>query len=329
MSTNNKAARAAQLLRLGDNYSDEDRNRLLNDIEQSITTFIDRSAAEFVDDAKALLSSLDLAPETRTKATAVAAIFLLDEAGQEITALQQQVYDAQNVAAQAQLDAQDARHEAEVQKHAATARRELTVAWNDYTDAITTGATPVNPRPRRGAFTEDCRYLVKMNDTGVLRIVRRGPNDADGNATWFTDADKDHRKPLPGDLTVLAYLRTAEDIAARQAEDADDYEDDGDDAPGMDWPTVRTTVLGDLDNTIEDHRDGRLDDEELDERLDTIYLTLESCSYTPQTVAESAARLSAQHTRRNYTDTELQAGMRDLRALVLTDGKIDLTEEES
>ena len=337
--SNYEASRAAHILRHGDKLNDRVRDQLVDDLDALPADEIERTACEAVEDARILLSSLDLEPESRTKHATNAAWSLLDDATEKIaqereeqaeerTQLQQEVYDAQNVATQAQLEAQEARHEAEVQKHLATERRELTVAWNDYTYALATGANPVNPRPQRGAFTEGCRYLVRVNPRGTLAVAVRGPNDTDGNATWLTDADKEHRQPVEADLTVLAYLRTAEEVAKRRREEAEDYEDCEGDTPPMDWATVQIIVLGDLDNTIEDHGNGVLDDEELDERLDSIHYVLQGAEYVPPAVAEEAGRLVMQHTRRNYTDTELQAGMRNLRLLALSDGEIDRAEEE-
>ena len=340
MSTHNYASRAAFLLRHGDNYSATVRDGLVDDLNALSADEIERSAYDCVADARLLLSSLDLQHGTRTKATADAVWSLLDDATEKITQelqeqteartrLQQEVYDAQNVATQAQVDAQEARNEAEAQKHAATQRRDLTVAWNDYTDALTTGAVPANPRPQRGAFAAGCRYLVRMDPQGTLAVAVRGPNDDQGHATWFTDADKAHRQPVTGDLTVIAYLRNKTEIAAQQAED-DEYDEDYErPVLGVDWPTARATAVSDLQNTIDDHGNGLLDDEELDERLEGVQHTLQGAAYVPAAVAEEAARLVAQHTRRNYTDTELQAGMKELRALFLTDGKIDLTGEDA
>lgn len=340
MSTNNEASRAAHLLRHADNLSDTALAALVDDLDALPEDQIERTAYEAVVDARILLSSLNLEPLSRTKNTANTVWSLLDDATEKMTEelqeqtearsqLRQEVYDAQNVAAQAQIEAQEARQEAEAQKHLATARRDLSVAWNEYIDALTAGANPVNSRPSRGAFSEGCRYLVRMNPQGTLAIAVRGPNDALGHATWFTDADKAHRQPVTGSLTVIAYLRNKTEIAAQQAEDDEDDEDYERPVLGVDWPTARATAVSDLQNTIDDHGNGLLDDEELDERLAGVQHTLQGAAYVPAAVAEEAARLVAQHTRRNYTDTELQAGMKALRALALTDGKIDLTGEDA
>lgn len=81
----------------------------------------------------------------------------------------------------------------------------------------------------------------------------------------------------------------------------------------------RDTIATDLAATILDHVSGVLDDEELDERLETISGLITSWGSCPTSVAEAMEWMIWHHDRRNLTDEEIKNRLVHLRTLVRTE----------
>lgn len=80
----------------------------------------------------------------------------------------------------------------------------------------------------------------------------------------------------------------------------------------------RDTIATDLAATILDHVSGVLDDEELDERLQTISGLITSWGSCPTSVAEAMESMIWHHDRRNLNDEEITNRLVHLRTLVRT-----------
>lgn len=83
----------------------------------------------------------------------------------------------------------------------------------------------------------------------------------------------------------------------------------------------RDTIATDLAATIVDHVSGVLDDEELDERLETISGLITSWGSCPTSVAEAMESMIWHHDRRNLDDEDIQNRLVHLRALVRSAGE--------